>query len=70
MEGGFVILLVLHVEYDEEMLVVQVEEKILMSRLAMMPHYNAINKAEPEVWAKICLLSGVHSNSSMNINAR
>ena len=59
-EGDGVVLLLLHGEFDERMLAVQVEEEFLKCRLAVRPnHKGIVNVAEPEVGAKISVLDGV-----------
>ena len=59
-EGDGAVLLLLHGEFDERMLAVQVEEEFLKCRLAVRPnHKGIVNVAEPEVGAKISVLDGV-----------
>ena len=60
-EGAGVVLLLLHGEFDEWMLAVQVEEEFLKCRLAVMRpnHKGVVNIAEPEVRAKVSILDGV-----------
>ena len=59
-EGGDIVLLLLHCEFDEWMLAVQVDEEFLKCHLAARPnHRGVVNIAEPEVGAKVSILDGV-----------
>ena len=54
------VLFLLHGEFDEWMLAVQVEEEFLKCRLTGRPnHKGVVNMAEPEDGTKVNLLDGV-----------